>query len=261
MSPLSKINTVLSLVGGGGQAVGWTNFGSLSPHLFVKIQDTEYQDMVIGRLVSYSISNESTWENKFEGLDEDSKQPFWAGLIQAGDFASTVGWEGLEKLKGKTLVTEAQSQQIWTGIQPLNVSMEVEFKAFHDAYTEVELPIQYLFRMQSPVLSKSKPEAIKKVLDDAKAKERITDELNGILGDTPKAISIDFLNKRFNEMYVLESMSVDVDSIKVDKLGNKIQQTVSLQFGSVKGITREKVLVDGVSSVIDSIIDFAKPIE
>ena len=243
--PLSTLHTVQSVTQNNAQVAGWTNFGNLNSNMFVKIQDTEYGDMVIGRLVSYSLSNESTWENKFEGMDEDSKQPFLAGVIQSGELAESLGWEALGKLKGKTLITEAQSQQIWTGIQTLNISIEIEFKAFADAYSEVELPIAMLYKMQSPILSGSKVESAKTALNNTLATKDVNESSSGILGDIPKEISLDFLNKRFNSLYVLESISEDVDHIKIDKSGNRIYQRVSLQFGSVKGITKDKIQIDG----------------
>ena len=259
MNPISTLNTITSMIGGNGNGVGWTNFGSLSPHHFATITETNGGDMVIGRIISYSISNENNWENTFEGMDEDSKNPFMAGIIQSGDLANTMGWEALQKLQGKTLVTEAQSVQIWRGIQPQSISLELEFKAFSSAYSEVELPIQYLTRMQAPRLSTSKVEALAKTKDDVIAlknakneaeRSTILGKLKGVLGDVPSFVTVDFLGKRFEVDYVIESVSEDVDAVRVDADGNRIRQVVNLTLGSKSGVVKDKIKVNDAVSVL-----------
>jgi len=259
MNPISELNTVVSLLGAKGNAVGWTNTGSLSPHLFATITDTESMDMVTGRIKSYSVSNENTWENVFEGMDADSMNPYLSGVIQSGDLSKTVGWESLQALQGKTLVTEAQSLQIWRGIQPQSISLELEFKAFHDAYKEVELPIQYLTKMQAPSLSQNKVAMLEEAKDKALEKlglktkeeaEALLGKRDGILGDVPSFVTVDFLGKRFSVDYVIESISEDIDIVRVDANGNRVKQVVNITLGSRSGVVKDRVRMNNLSSVL-----------
>jgi len=240
-----------------GSICGWTNKSELNAHLFVTIQDTKTFDAVRGRVASHSFSNEANWESKFEDMNGDNKSMGIAALTQQEQLNAIFKTEAFNFLAGKTLITKAQSTQVWAGNAPLTLSIEVEFRAFNDAYNEVELPIAKLFKMQSPELHGNIGDALRALQTDKKADANAVKPtaLGAVsaLGTVPNAIDVSIGNKAFRSLYRLESVSVSEDERKIDKAGNRLEATVSLEFGSYAGLNKSDVKDGSISSVISGI--------
>ena len=116
----SAINSILSF----GASLGWQQDRGLNPNLFVILQDKVSGTSVRARIISYSVSNQAEWANKFEGTDGDSQFSMTSAILQNGEFAKELDSEMAMQLAGKTLITKAQSTQIWTGLQPQSISFE-----------------------------------------------------------------------------------------------------------------------------------------
>ncbi|WP_294958811.1 hypothetical protein [Sulfurovum sp.] len=244
-SALGTVNSVLNF----GSALGVQGNMGLNPHLFVTLQDKVSGTSVKARIISYSISNQAEWANKFEGTDGDSKVPILSAILQSGMYSDKL--DVLEALNSKTLITKAQSIQVWSGLQPQNISMELEFRAFSDPVTEVEAPIQELLKMMSPVLKNtsldmamSTFEAVKGLLKNKGATaKQVHAATDGKLGETPSKIAVSLFGKRFSgATYRIESMEESVDEVRIDSSGNRIYQVVSLSLGSSEGITKSDVI-------------------
>lgn len=239
----SAVTNVLNF----GKSLGWQNERGLNPNLFVTLQDKVSGVSVRGRIISYSISNQADWANKFEGSDGDSKLPILSAILQSGAYSDSV--DALKAFENRTLITKAQSVQVWTGIQPQNISMEIEFRAFSDPLTEVEEPIQELTRMMSPVLNDNSIETAKRIAESSKPngdKKLTQEDLNkkveeSSLGRVPSKIAVSLFSKRFNATYRIESMDESVDEMKIDGAGNRVYQVVSLTLGSSVGITKQDI--------------------
>ena len=245
---INSASTAVGLVNdvmGFGSSFGTQSTMGLNENLYIVLQDKESGDSVRGRIVSYSISNQSEWANKFEGMDGDSRIPIMSALLQSGAYSDDI--EILEALNAKTLITKAQSIQVWTGLLPQSISLEIEFRAFSDPVMEVEEPIQKLLKMMSPVLENTSIKTIEKITSKVKdmlkngttadAIKKITEPF----GDVPSEIAIAFFRKRFNATYRIESMEENVDEVRIDARGNRIYQVVSLTLGSTKGIVKDDV--------------------
>ncbi len=231
---------------GFGASLGWQQERGLNPNLFVTLQDKVSGVSVRGRIISYSVSNQAEWANKFEGSDADSKLPISTAILQSGAFAKEL--EFLQDLEGRTMITKAQSIQVWTGLQPQNISLEIEFRAFNDPVSEVEAPIQELVKMMSPVLKDTTYDSAKKWLEGSKkegtSKEQSNPKLDAegdFTGIVPSKIAVSLFGKRFNATYRIESMDESVDEMKIDGAGNRIYQVVSLTLGSSVGITKSDI--------------------
>jgi len=233
-----------------GEALGYQSLQGLNENLFVTIQDIENGTSARGRIVSYSVSNQAEWANRFEGSSGDSRFPTITALLQSGELAKEIGSDAFMKLRSKTTITKAQSVQVWTGIQPQSIDLQIEFMAFTNAYTEVEAPIQELVRMQSPVLNDNVIQSAEKAFDTEQKKAveggKTQDEINketggGFFGTVPSKIAVSLFGKRFNATYRIESMEESVDEIKIDSAGNRIYQVVSLSLGSSAGIMKDDV--------------------
>lgn len=261
----SAVSTVSNLLGGvlGGSVLGWqqAHMGELNPNLFVTFQDKKTGTFVRARIISYSVSNQAEWANKFEGSDADSKVPTISAILQSGIYSDKS--DKLSHLAGKTLITKAQSVQVWTGLQPQEVSFELEFRAFTNASQEVEQPIQALIKMMSPQLNNNMLSNASALLAGSFLDEILTttDKANKIagsisekdaklLGEVPSDISVSFLSKRFNSTYRIESMEESIDEIKIDRQGNRVYQIVSLTLGSTAGIMKSDVNDGSIAGAI-----------
>lgn len=233
--PLSAaINIGLSFLGMGGMS-GWSNIGEMNHNLFAIIQDTKTGAAVRGRIISYSISDQQEWQNKFENMDDSNK----IAILQAGVMADDLGMEKLKKLADKTLITQAQSMQVWTGIPPQSITLELEFRALRNPYSEVEAPIAMLRKMQAPSLKKSLTSEAKKVLAEVKSgsQKALTSR---VLGDVPSEISIQMLGIRFNGLYVIESLDESGEGFEI-KGNSRIKQDVSITFGSRLPVVKDSL--------------------
>ena len=240
-----------------GSIVGWTENSEISSHYFVIFQDTKTLTSVRARIIDYSISGDSQWESKFENSNGDNRSMGIAGLTQQGQLGEIFKTDALNFLKGKTLITKAQSTQVWAGDSPMEVSIEVEFFAFRDAYKEVELPILKLMKMKSPELHGNIGDTLRSITASKKSasdgvKGAVTNAVS-TLGDVPNAIDIDFMGRNYRGAYRLESISVSSDELRLDKNGNRIQATVSLQFGSFAAISKSDIKDGSLSSIIGDI--------
>ncbi len=243
----SAVNSILNF----GASLGWQQDRGLNPNLFVILQDKVSGTSVRARIISYSVSNQAEWANKFEGTDGDSQFSMTSAILQNGEFAKELDSETAMQLAGKTLITKAQSTQIWTGLQPQSISLELEFRAFSDPINEVEAPIQELTRMMSPILNDNVLDSGKKALEESKSmatskgttQSSIDKATEGkVLGVVPAKIAVSLFKKRFNATYRIESMEESVDEVKIDGSGNRVYQRISLSLGSSEGITKPDVL-------------------
>ena len=228
-----------------GDALGVQDTGGFNENPFITLQDKKRGTSVRGRIISYSISNQADWVNRFEGMDADSKIPLVSAILQGGSYSDDI--EVLKALTAKTLITQAQSIQVWTGFQPQSISLEIEFRAYTDPLVEVERPIQELLRMMSPELKttslKVAEEAMSSIRELLKANATVEsiETATEAFGNAPSEIAITFFRKRFNATYRIESMEESVDEVKIDAYGNRIYQIISLTLGSTKGIMKSNV--------------------
>jgi hypothetical protein len=113
----------------------------------------EIQQEIGGQLVTVvgymtedcQLALRSMWESPFEGDTVGN-----AGVIDKG--ASLV-----QAKSENTSKVQDNSQQIWEGIEPPEVSVTLKFMAYTDPVNEVDLPIRYLMQMASPELLETLP--------------------------------------------------------------------------------------------------------
>lgn len=257
-------NNVLGTANGGA-VLGWQqiHMGELNPNLFVTFQDKKTGVMVRGRILSYAISDQAEWQNKFEGTDADGKTPTLSAILQSGIYSENDSL--LLSLAGKTLITKAQSVQVWTGLQPQELSLEVEFRAFSNASIEVEQAIQALRKMNAPELKEHFLDTTSQVLNGLTLDEALSDEekskkISGTdaLGDVPSDIAVSIVQKRFNATYRIENISESTEELQIDRSGNRIYQVVSITLGSKAGIMKTDVK-DG--TVMGALSELGKAID
>lgn len=87
---------------------------------------------------SFSLS--SVWEAPFEGDHLGN-----AGVVDKGA-------QIYQTVHGETFKTQFNSNNIWQGTEPPEVTLVLYFHAYSDAKREVDDPIRYLLQMASPEL-------------------------------------------------------------------------------------------------------------
>jgi hypothetical protein len=253
--PVPLHNNIIGTANGGA-VLGWQqiHMGELNPNLFVTFQDKKTGVMVRGRILSYSISDQAEWQNKFEGTDADGKLPTLSAILQSAIYAENS--DILRSVAGKTLITKAQSVQVWTGMQPQEITLEVEFRAFSNASIEVEQAIQALRKMSAPQLKDHMLDSVSKALNGVEVDKALTDEqkakkISGMeaLGDVPSEIAVSITQKRFNSTYRIENITESVEEFQIDRKGNRIYQVVSITLGSKAGIMKDDVIDSSISGV------------
>lgn len=156
------------------------------------------------------LSLTSLWESPFEGDTVGN-----AGVIDKG--ASIV-----QATTERTSKTQWNSQQVWEGIEPPEVSLQLLLVAYTDAAQEVDLPIQYLMQMASPELMNKSPIS--------------TSQVGGRI---PEAAKFNIGHKYISPMRISE-VSFDLNAPKT-LLGNYAYNTVSITAAPKQMINKSQI--------------------
>lgn len=162
-----------------GNILPSTGWKGLSPHLIAKFfpmkKDTsgawvplEPNNIEVhAPLLEANMEATLNWQSPFEQASPDTKAPFITAMLQSGALIPTVQGiiggaageeadrlsgieETLRDLEGKTGITKLNSTQIFTGMPPLKITLTLLFRAYADAYEEVERPLQQLWQWALP---------------------------------------------------------------------------------------------------------------
>lgn len=174
-----------------------------------KIGDQEVT--VVGYLTEECrLSLRSLWESPFEGDSVGN-----AGVIDKGASIVQVQTE-------RTSKTQWNSQQVWSGIEPPEVTIQALFLAYTDAHREVDLPIKYLMQMESPELLNKLPVSTKQVG-----------------GRVPSDAMFNIGRKFISSMRISE-VSFDLNAPKT-KLGNYAYSVVSITAAPKQMINKSNI--------------------
>lgn len=236
------------------QIYGWDiNSTGFNKSLFAIIKPSGYNDnlpedlkdvMIVGKIISDDESLSVSWESALEGNSVDSNLSTTSALMQTGMFSRLFNIGG--EYEGKTFISEYESIQVFRGTEPLTLNITLEFVAINDAYKEVELPIQYLYKMATPQLKEGITESVISVAKDLFTKKENLQSISKYFGEVPNMVTLDYLGRRFDSKYVLESISTSRDEMKLTKEGYSIKREVNLSFKSLKAINRDEIKVNVV---------------
>ena len=156
----------------------------LNPHLIAKIYPVDKdgkaidgEDTVAAPLTDGNLEITLNWSSPFENSGTDSKLPAITQLLQSGQAATMLTlMSGLlaglsddpnskinkaknaiaetakqaATLENRTGITKLNSRQIFTGLPPIKLPVTLYFRAWKDAKSEVEAPIDQLHRWALP---------------------------------------------------------------------------------------------------------------
>ncbi|MCR9568822.1 hypothetical protein NB524_00400 [Vibrio alginolyticus] len=166
---------------------------------------------VVGYLTEEcTLSLTSLWESPFEGDTVGN-----AGVIDKG--ASIV-----QAQTEKTSKTQWNSQQVWEGIEPPEVTIQLLLVAYSNASQEVDLPIQYLMQMASPELLNTSPIS--------------TDSVGGRV---PMAAVFN-IGRKFISPMRISDVSFDLNAPKT-KIGDYAYNTVTLTASPKNMINKSQI--------------------
>ena len=212
----------------------------LNPQLKAHFKNNDLLNIAVrAKLLSDDFNQGIQWENSLEGNDIDKQVPILSSLLQSGLAES---FTNTEKLIGKTTISILETLQVFKGIEPQELNLNLEFIAFKNSYLEVEAPLIALLKMSMPQLTKGVGTTIlQEIAKIVKQGGSISSEDSKYLGEIPYEIILEYNNKRFstNNSFVISNISSNRDKIQVDKRGNTIRREVSLSLKSKKSIQRD----------------------
>ena len=194
------------------------------------------------------------WTSPFEAIGAENKLPIISALIQSGALASVtstlvglipsdvVGASTVTKLaadaqklvadlEGRTGITKLNSTQIFSGMQPLKFTMTAYFRAWQDARSEVEDPINQLMAWALPAeLSKS---GFIDTLRDT------SDPIRALFPSrVPSILGFEYAGSTILPV-VIESISQPITAPR-NRSGARINVAVPIQFATLAAVDRNE---------------------
>jgi hypothetical protein len=189
---------------------------------------------VIGKIISDSEGSTSTWESTLENINADNKLSTTSAIMQSGGISKMLSEIGISSdfikdYEGKTLINIENTIQIYKGDAPMSINISLEFSAFYDAYKEVMLPLQLLYKFKAPMLGDGF------IIGGLSASKNT-------VGEIPFDIVVEYLGKRFDGIYVLTNVSTSRDKLLIDGKGNDTHRIVNITLKNKKSFNRDQYI-------------------
>lgn len=241
-------------------------WGHLSPHLFARIfpcdsKGKESMDSKGGSSAilapATDVQFESTlnWQSPFENTGPESKAPTLMALLQTGqiatvanaiqavlpsgkvgDFAkdlagNTERWA--KSLEGRTGITKLNSRQVFSGMPPVRVTLQLHLRAVNDTQAEVMAPYEQLLRWAWP----------QELAENGIISEVLTngdDIIRAMFPSlAPQMVGFHYGNNRFMPM-VIESVANPLDG-PMDRDGRPLYRSVALTLATLTALDTNDV--------------------
>lgn len=246
-----------------------SQWGGLSEHLFasifpVKADGTQLADEkgvlvpgVVGPATDVQFEATLNWQSPFEQSGPESKAPTIMAMLQTGQIATVANalqaalqdklpavgeltkdvagkaesWA--KNLQGRTGITKLNSRQVFSGMPPLRITMQLHLRAVSDPESEVIVPYQTLLEWAFP----------QKLAADGILSEMVTSS-DGIVNamfpsEAPQLVKFKFGNNTFPLM-VIESVANPLDG-PMDSTGRPIYRSVQLTLATLTALDRADV--------------------
>lgn len=199
-----------------------------------------------------SLEYQFMWQSSFEDSGTNSKIPALVSLLQSGTITSAVSKvagdeniavDTLEKAHGRTGITKLNSTQVFTGMQPVKLTLKLLFRAKYDAISEVVNPIKQLLEWASPQ-KLSKTGALVNVVEATQSENKndglVDKAMNVVLPSlAPQMIALKYKGRLYSPL-VIESVSEPLDS-PIDKYGNYASCELDLTLGSLEAWDKDDI--------------------
>lgn len=224
------------------QAEDNRNDGGTRPQIWRKKADSA---TVRAPLSDIELSADLKWESPFDSTNPENKAPTALAALQSGmlaDFAATAlpnggvsdklqGW--LRDFSGRTGVTKLNSTQVFLGLMPLKISCTAHFRAWRNAFDEVEKPLNQLMQWALPEELSKDGSLVSRLVDgkDRSAAELLMPSL------APSVVSLTYKGRTYSPL-VIESIGMPLSS-PINSKGHFVQMSVQMTLTTLTAIDRK----------------------
>lgn len=235
-----------------------SKWDGLSDHLIATFYEVERTgtdewtatggDSVAAPLSEANMEFDLNWQSPFEQAGPESRAPALMAMLQSGQFQpyvdallgenSSTGAKinaSMEQFEGRTGITKLNSTQVFQGMPPMKITCTAIFRAWDDAVSEVERPVEQLMQW-------ALPQSLSK---DGSLTARGAQYLSGEMGAVdalmpslaPKKIAMIYKGRCYSPL-VIESIGYPIAS-PVNSDGHYIQLAVPLTLATLTAIDKD----------------------
>lgn len=201
-------------------------------------------------LTDMQISTNTEWRDQFSDAGPETKAPTLTAMLQSGalqPFLSAFLPDGdaqtkmsalMKEFEGRTGITKLNSTQVFVGMQPIKISCTAHFRAWSDALTEVEQPVDQLMEWSLPQFLSREGSIV------VRAKEKLAGGSDKSWAETlmpsrsPSLIALNYKGRTFCPL-VIESVELPYSS-PITSSGKFVQMAVQLQLSSLAAIDKDE---------------------
>lgn len=181
------------------------------------------------------------WQSPFENVGPDQKFSSFSALLQAGGFSSLMAQlkamfpnsetvdaakSKAESLEGRSNLTKLNSTQVFTGMQPLKISVTAHFRAYRDPISEVREPMDQLMRWGLP----------QEIAADGPVVQAVGGNITPFPSRVPQIIGMKYADMLFAPI-VIESHPFPITGPR-DAAGRLTHAAMTLQLASLTALDR-----------------------
>lgn len=218
----------------------------LSPHLIASFYEVNrdgsrvnYDLTVKAPLMDVNIDVTQNWQSPFENVGQ-SNFPTLQQLLQSGaalplaqiadDKLGTDLKRLVASVDGKSSVTKLNSIQVWSGAPPAKIQGTAVFRAWKDAVSEVENPVDQLMKWSLPVNLAADGLIFSRLADKGASVDTV------LPSEVPVLIAMKYKNRTYSPM-VIESIGMPLSS-PVNADGRYVELSVPITLCTLTAIDR-----------------------
>ena len=201
-------------------------------------------------LTDMQISSNTEWQDPFSDAGPETKAPTLTAMLQSGalqPFLSAFLPDGdvqtkasamMKEFEGRTGVTKLNSTQVFVGMQPIKISCTAHFRAWSDAFTEVEQPVDQLIEWSLPQFLSREGSIV------VRGKEKLAGDNDKSWAETlmpsrsPSLIALNYKGRTFCPL-VIEGVELPYSG-PITSQGNFVQMAVQLQLSTLAALDRDE---------------------
>lgn len=243
MSMVTDI-TMAKLSGSGAGSL----WDGLSPHLIARIYEVDNQGNAIpdGPVVyapfadDVQLDIELNWQSPFESAGTDSALPTTAAALQSGaaeNILKNLGFDGISGIAaeatGRSGMTKLNSTQIFNGMPPLRIQGELLFRAWNNAESEVERPVDQLVSWALPKLLAAEGTMVTAAAEYVRSENKGVGRAAELLfpSEVPSLLAITYKGRTYAPV-VIERVGVPLSS-PIDSNGRFIQMRLPITLATL----------------------------
>lgn len=231
--------------------IGEDHWGSLNPHLIVKIQaQNNIKSGGTGTIIQGVFVGDPTldinlnWQSPFESSGAEAKAPALMSMLQSGAFqplidslggtAQKIFGDTVAEAKGRTGITKLNSTQVFSGMPPIKLQGSILLRAWSNPTQEVEQPMDQLIKWSLPYLLANEGTMLSNLINYSKGNNDKTLIQALMPSIAPTLVSITYKGRTYSPM-VIEHISLPIGSpSNVD--GQYTQMLIQVTFSSLKAL-------------------------